>query len=264
MPGLMTQPTTPAEVYIDSRLRDEPPETAAERARHAYQIFHPQRLSEELAGAEEAFEAELARRQEEAAAPPAVEQEPEVPTLDAMETDARQRREALKERRQRLSLDATRDEAACLALSEVEADIEATETEIERIDLARHEAERRAPLEAAEREEKAKLVVAAEKQAARLPAAAKAVDVAAEAFAKTVATHRQLARRARELREEAGIQRPAPFGFTGSDSAYELALRHALGQHDVGDVVERPPSSFGHAPASPLAEPDMRERARAA
>jgi len=246
---------SPEAVYVANRLHGDSPEIACLQVKHMLQIHDELRLDEELAGAEEKFQAELERRREEAAAPPAVEQEVEAPSLDSMEADAHGRIEALTEQRQHLSLDATRDEDACLALSEVEADIEAAETEIERIKLARVEAKRRAPIEAAEREEKQKLIAAMEKEAARLPAAAEAVDAAADVLAAAVTTHREIARRTREKGEAAGIVRPALFAYARSDSGYELALRFALGKHDVGDTVERPHSPLGHMSARPLAEP---------
>jgi hypothetical protein len=248
MPGLMTQSTTAAEVYIDSRLRDEPPETATERARHAYQIHHPQRLSEELAGAEEAFEHELARRREEAAAPPPPE--PEVPTLDTMEADAHRRIVVLTEQRKRLSFDALTDEDVRLELSNVEAEIEAAETELERIALARVEEKRREPLEAAERRKVEKARQLADKMDPRVAALETKADAELAVAAKTLSELRTARRQRHEHRVEAEEAKPITAGW-GRDTSYESATFYAFGQHDVGDMIER---AVGHPPARPLAE----------
>ena len=254
MPGLMTQPTTPADVYVDARLRGEPPEVATERARHAYQLHHPQQLSEAIAGAEEKFEDEIARRKEVAEAPP--EPEPEPLTLDMRKANLRQEIEVLTERRRRLSRPALTDEGACLDMSNVEAATEAKEAEIERITLAEAEIERMAPIEAAEEEKRRKAQAAAErltaKEAARATPLAEAVDKAGEAFAIAVKEHQAHNRRKRELLEEAGILKSPPFGFVAHDWSYESALWPACGKHDVGGVIKR---SDGHPPARPLAEP---------
>lgn len=247
-------PTNPREVYVTARLQGDAPAIARRHADHAYSIRDDRYLDELLDGAEEEFEAELARRQEEAATPPPPEPEPV--SLDARKANLRQEIEALTKRCGRLAPRALTDEGACLEMSNVEAEIEAKNVEIRRIGEAQKNAEEMAPIEAAEREQKEKALAAAEKQAARLPAAAKAVDVAAVAFAKAVMEHRTIGRRERELREEAGTMRPEPFGLAARNESYELALRFALGKHDVGDTVERAHSAVGHQPPRPLSEPD--------
>lgn len=255
MPGLLTQPTSPKDVVVDAVLRGDPPEIAREHASDAYQIRDERQLDEEIAGWEEAVEAELARREEAAAVPP----EPEPLSIDARLADAKRHRVQLAEARGRLSLPALTDEAVCLELSNVVADKEAVAVEIEDLELALKEKERLAPIEAAAEEKKSKAKAAAErlaaKEATRGAPLAKAVDQACEAFAIAVSEHRTHTRRHRELLEEAGTLKPNPFGYQGADLSYELALRFVLSSHDLGDVLERPQSSWGRPPTRPLAEP---------
>jgi hypothetical protein len=252
MPGLTV--TNPKEIYVANRMQNCSPEIARRQTEHMCQIRDEQYLDELLDGAEEEFQAELARRKEEAEAPPEPEAEPL--TLDMRKANLRQEIKVLTERRRRLSRLALTDEGACLEMSNVEAATEAKEAEIERIILAEAEIERMAPIEAAEEEKRRKAQAAAErlaaKEAARATSFAEAVDKAGEAFAIAVKEHHAHNRRKRELLEEAGILKSPPFGFVAHDWSYESALCSACCKHDVGGVIRR---SDGHPPARPLAEP---------
>jgi hypothetical protein len=148
--------------------------------------------------------------------------EPVADPLDAAEQDARSRIEALQRERQALALDSLTDDDARSALASVESELAETAAELERIALARIEAQRR---EAASRDhEQQEAIAAAMREAASLQGdrekAAARVDRTATAFAEALAAHHDLAARQARALGATGFPRreiePAPWMLEGA------------------------------------------------
>ncbi len=142
----------------------------------------------------------LVRRVREEIERPAPEAEPEPveqaepDRFDAVETEIRGTIAELERSRASLALDALSDERKARELGDVEARLAGARAELERVGLARTEAERR---ELAEHEEaKAKATADARRRASELQvdreAAARAVDEGAAAFATALAAHQRI------------------------------------------------------------------------
>lgn len=160
---------------------------AVRKVSHSYQ-----RPTTEIARLVRRVREEVERPTPEAPEPEPVEQEPD--RFDAVETEIRGTIADLEQTRASLALDALTDERKARELGDVEARLAGARAELERVGLARTEAERR---ELAEHEEaKAKAVADTRRRASELQvdreAAARAVDEGAAAFATALAAHQRI------------------------------------------------------------------------
>lgn len=170
--------------------------------------------------------------------------------LDALRKDARERRDDLLGQRQGLAIDALMDHEVRHALLDVEAALVAVEAELERLDLAETESERRGieARGAAVRAAREGAIARAAKARAEKMRAAKKVDAAGAAWAREVAAFALLDRAEHDALVEAGER---PYGMGGNPSPpIAGALHHALRHAGARDVLL---TSFSGAQIQPLA-----------
>jgi hypothetical protein len=158
--------------------------------------------------------------------------------LDAIEAEAREQVDALREDRARLALDGLSDPDAAGELLVVEARLAEAEDALERVGLARRESDRRG-VEArsqAERDLQAAALAEGQRLQGERVKAAQAVDQAAEQWVAAVGEYQRVSHEQAAQFRAAGRRVSAPNGWP-----VEASLAYFMARGRVRDVLERLP-----------------------
>jgi hypothetical protein len=243
-------PASPTALYKTRREAGDDHAKAVRQVAHSYRR-RPKELEPILVRARN----EMDRPEPEAVEPP--QETPEPHPLAAVEVEIRARLDSLSALRQTLALDALGDKAKAEELAGVEADLAGAHAELERVPLARREAEirERAEREQAEAAAREPLLRRARLLQAKREASARRVDGAFKSAAEALAQHHAIVAEQTHTLTAAGDSdawRAATQPWMVA-CAFAVALRQAGVQAEWFDPDT---AMIGHA--APLAELDFR------
>lgn len=257
----LTTPTGPADLYRQLREGEMDAATAVEEVARSYgRNPREPSLRDTLRAAEQRHQEAAA----DAAVQPELEPEPEPDKFETARAEVEARMAALRDERQRLSLDALTDAGARKRLAAVERQLDECEAELDRVELARREQARRQAeaIEAAENERRQQALTHARELQAEREKAAHAVDLAAARFARElrkfdrITTEQETTLRRVGARNAADMARPRSWQI---EAALMHALREAGCPHGIIALEAfAGPAHIGPGWVRPLAESDAR------
>jgi hypothetical protein len=166
--------------------------------------------------------------------------EPEPGSLGAIQADARERLETLREQRARLAPEALVDAAAKAEMANLEDEIRAAETALDLVEVARGETGRREyeASEAAARAVREQGEAEARELQPQIHLAAVELDAAAHAFAERAAAYRDLKEGQAGAVGRSGRGQEAVRGRSFRRREVAAALNVAMSEHGIGGAIE--------------------------